>query len=189
MRVQTSQGIVLLYLLIISMMLICHVAARPRVEYELISCQKCKFLCSWIPFLILVLFCQAYAVIETKFAYDFESGWLTLLEQSQAISKECTDASLMIDIDKLVKDRDNKSGFDGTAGMIMVLGSANVILIALQFLMHYKMLMRWYRENPLMSIKLVRSIKVGIMPEPRLDSEQSPQQGISQGQIVPEADR
>ena len=60
--------------------------------------------------------------------------------------------------------------------MIMVLGSANVVLIALQFLMHYKMLMRWYRENPVMDSKFVRSIKVGIMPEndPQNVSEPAP---------------
>ena len=67
-HMQLSQGVVLLYLLIIVMILLCHVMARARVKPEFIRRQKLKYICCWTPVLLLVNICQVYVVVETRSA-------------------------------------------------------------------------------------------------------------------------
>lgn len=96
-------------------------------------------------------------------------------------------------MDVLVADIEDPSGFGGVALAITVFSFLNILLIFLQFLMHYKMLMRWHKENPLTDEKQVRSIRVGLKPDD--DDDKAPPDGqfnkdkVSAGQTVPEADR
>ena len=182
------QGIVLLYLLFVWIMLICNATNKARVRFEDIKMQRCKYFCLRTPLLLLALICQTYVSIETLMALKYESGWFELLEQSQAMSRDCTNPSLYIDLEKLVSDREDLSGFNGAAKLIFSVSIVNVLLFVLQFLMHLGMLMRWFRENPIKEETKVRSIKVGIAPED--DQSHSPvRSAVSFGQIVPEADR
>ena len=80
-------------------------------------------------------------------------------------------------MDLLVDDREDPSGFGGVALAITVFSFLNILLIFLQFLMHYKMLKRWHKENPLTDKKQVRSIRVGLKPDD--DDDKAPPYGQS----------
>ena len=64
-----------------------------------------------------------------------------------------------------MKEEYNHSGFKTSAIIIIVLGSIIALNISIQFVTHYHMMMRWYKENPIFEQKIVRSIKVGLAPD------------------------
>ena len=70
---QLSQGVVLIYLMVILMKLLCHVMARARVKPELIRRQKLKYICIRTPFLLIINLCQVYVIVETRSAQKYES--------------------------------------------------------------------------------------------------------------------
>ena len=67
---------------------------------------------------------------------------------------------------------------------IIVLSCIGVVLICAQYVSSFFMMIRWYRENPIVDYKFTRSIKVGIAP-----GYISDKLGVEEGYIIPEADR
>lgn len=79
-------------------------------------------------------------------------------------SYQCTYESLAVDVDWLSKDFAHDSRM-GAATLILTFACFNALTITVFLLMDYKMLMRWYKENPLKTQdRFIRTIQVGIDP-------------------------
>ena len=103
---------------------------------------------------------------------------------------QCTYSSLGVDVEMLRAEFDQDKRIV-IAAITLAATCINAVSISVFILMDYKMLMRWYKENPLKTNqRYIRSIQVGISP----DDIGHPQQNdnsevIAKGAIVPEADR
>ena len=64
----------------------------------------------------------------------------------------------------------------------MIIGFLNAALLVIQMITHILMMIRWYRENPIIERRVKRSIKVGLPVEPDKNK-------VEIGHAVPEADR
>ena len=62
-----------------------------------------------------------------------------------------------------------------------------VIFLLVQFVTHYRMMIRWYREHPLDGQKVARAIQVGIPPD--MPDQHADNSAMYVGHLVPEADR
>ena len=56
-HIQTFQGLLVLYLLCLSMTMICHIAGTPRIEESksALRCKRVKWILIWTPILLIVL--------------------------------------------------------------------------------------------------------------------------------------
>ena len=102
----------------------------------------------------------------------------------------CTDSALNIDLQYFVeKHNDN----DKVCFLVIIVCNIALIFTNIcQFMGHYSMMIRWYKENPIDGREIARSIQVGIPPEKEGENcnksrEDEPDMHI--GFTVPEADR
>ena len=185
------QSTILVYYLATLVLLIVHgCILQPQIrnsKRDLFK-EKLKYLLIWFPIALALIGLQIFNVIMAQGMWEHHSRWVYRLESVEDFYT-CTDDALWIDLDYFRKEY-----IDDTKVIYLVLIAGNFALICstlCQFLGHFAMMMRWYRENPIDGKEIARSIQVGIPPDQdcpaKADDEKEDEMHL--GFTVPEADR
>ena len=101
---------------------------------------------------------ELYISLCAHLAENFERYWLKVLKP-KVQSYDCSLTSLYVNHEEL--DRILQATLEDEKGeAIMIIGFLNAALLVIQMITHILMMIRWYRENPIIERRVKRSIKV-----------------------------
>lgn len=127
-HIASLQGLALLYTVSVSVLFACQTTCRPRIKGSKrdLTCEKAKYWCLWIPFLLLVVFCELLTIAELLMINEFWTKWMDSLTAVKS-SYRCTSASLSIDLDMIEEQYLVKAGSFGLLQLYM----SSIFLIVL----------------------------------------------------------
>ena len=143
--------------------LVYHVFKQPRIRNSSkeLNRVKYKFWFIWGPLVVLALAAEILIIIVSVSLKDQMKIWLEATKNIR-FSYLCTYSSIRVDHEIFERDSDKQVEL---CIFIIMLQSMLIIFTLIQYITHYRMFIRFLRENPIDGWKIARSIQVGIPPE------------------------
>ena len=116
---------------------------------------------------------------------DYNKHWLNVLRKAST-GYGCTNDSLWINV-QLLQHRQESSKMSQNVFGIQVISAFQVFLTLAQYFSNYRLIMRWYEDNPKNTNQRARAIQVGVPLSGSTVIDRETGQG--EGVAVPEADR
>lgn len=162
---------ILIYLVSLSVLVTYHSFKKPRIinSVKILREKKLRFIVSMAPFYFLATLLIIFTIVESFGIAKYNRLWLDSLQEIRG-SQTCTFQSLEIDINGYISDSKISTSIPL---YIVMLSCLLLAFITLHFIFHYRMMIRWYIENPLDGLAFARSISVGIPVDPPLPDNAS----------------
>ena len=147
-------SMILIYLVSLSILVTYHSFKKPRIinSVKILREKKLRFIVSMAPFYCLATLLIIFTIVESFGIAKYNRLWLDSLQEIRG-SQTCTFQSLEIDINGYISDSKISTSIPL---YIVMLSCLLLAFITLHFIFHYRMMIRWYIENPLDGLAFAR---------------------------------